>query len=287
MARIAVGTLLMRLTTIPWHRTLIKFIMALSATGGIIVLFEFIYQCQPISFMWSYTREPTEGHCIDPSVTMAMLYMHGAVACLGDWTLGVLPWFLVKDLNMNLRTKLTVGALLCLANFGSVATVIRFYSIKQISTSTDFLWITLDLAVWSSVEVGTALPAACLVTLRPLFRNFFSTQPYNSYPLQSGAKSGGAGHSRFRGTGTGFSRNGTQKIGSQFELEPGRGSDTKSSVTTNITSSGNNLERSARGGMPPLTEASSGRSSDEEPLKDAPLKITRDYQFDVKYSREA
>lgn len=39
----------------------------------------------------------------------------------------------------------------------------------------DFLWATVDVAIWSDVEQGLAITAGSLATLRPLYRKFAST----------------------------------------------------------------------------------------------------------------
>ena len=36
----------------------------------------------------------------------------------------------------------------------------------------DFLWATVDIAIWSDIEQGLAITAGSLATLRPLFRAF-------------------------------------------------------------------------------------------------------------------
>lgn len=41
-------------------------------------------------------------------------YVHGALNATADWTLGLLPIFIVKDLEMNQRTKITVMLILAL-----------------------------------------------------------------------------------------------------------------------------------------------------------------------------
>jgi hypothetical protein len=43
-----------------------------------------------------------------------MTYAHGAISTWSDWTLGVLPIFLVWNLKMNPRTKVSVALILSL-----------------------------------------------------------------------------------------------------------------------------------------------------------------------------
>ena len=51
----------------------------------------------------------------------------------------------------------------------SIAVVVRMAYLMTIK-SPDFLWDTLDVAIWSDVEQGLAITAGSLATLRPLYR---------------------------------------------------------------------------------------------------------------------
>jgi hypothetical protein len=141
---------------------------------GIAFAAEIFAQCKPISFYWSPTRDPSQGHCLNPNVMAGFTYAHAVVSSIGDWTFGILPAFLVSGLNMNIRSKISVFLLLAFANIGSIATLIRIRAIHQIAASTDFLYETFDLAIWSTVEIGIAIMAASIATYKPLFRSFLS-----------------------------------------------------------------------------------------------------------------
>jgi hypothetical protein len=171
--KLAAGTMLLRLTTKRLHDRIIWSVMALAGLFGIAFVGQIISQCQPTAFFWSPTRDPLQGHCMSPKIILGFTYSHAVVSSIGDWTFGILPAFLVSGLNMNLRTKVSVFLLLSLANVGSIATLIRVKAIHQISTSSDFLFATVDLVIWSSVEVGIAIIAASIATYRPLFKTFF------------------------------------------------------------------------------------------------------------------
>jgi hypothetical protein len=70
-----------------------------------------IFQCHPISYFWTrFLGEP--GTCIPATVFADMTYAHGAISTWSDWTLGILPIFLVWNLNMNPRTKISVALIL-------------------------------------------------------------------------------------------------------------------------------------------------------------------------------
>ena len=57
---------------------------------------------------------------------------------------------------------------------GSTATIIRIPYISQLTDTSDFLFATTDVAIWSTVEPGIGITAAAIATLRPLFRTFLS-----------------------------------------------------------------------------------------------------------------
>jgi hypothetical protein len=208
-ARLAAGALLLRLIVNPVHARVVWFIVTLASLFGIAFLVQILVQCHPASFFWSVPRDPSKGHCIDLKINEGFTYAHGVVASIGDWTFGILPAFIVKGLKMNLRTKVSVFLLLCLANIGSIATLIRFKAIHEITTSEDFLFATVDLVLWSSVEVGIAIIAASMATFRPLFRSFFSSgnSSNQSYAI------GGPIHP-YRGP-THLGRNPHQSLGTQ------------------------------------------------------------------------
>jgi hypothetical protein len=205
-SRLAAGALLLRLTIHPLHRRVIWFVMILASLFGIAFLTQILVQCQPINFFWSVPRDPSRGHCINLKINEGFTYAHAVVASIGDWTYGILPAFIVSGLKMNLRTKASVFLLLCLANVGSIATLIRFKAIHQITLSKDFLFATVDLVIWSSVEVGIAIIAASIATYRPLFRTFFSAGNSGNRPMA---------HVRhFRGS-TSFGHSPQQNLGLQ------------------------------------------------------------------------
>lgn len=55
----------------------------------------------------------------------------------------------------------------------STATLIRISTVANIEDMQDFLFNSVSLAVWSTVEPGVAIFAACLAILRPLLRKIF------------------------------------------------------------------------------------------------------------------
>lgn len=57
-------------------------------------------------------------------------------------------------------------------NSASIATLVRVPYAKELVSQADYLYKFVPLATWSTIEVGTALTASSLATLKPLFRKF-------------------------------------------------------------------------------------------------------------------
>ena len=94
-----------------YQRFIIWSVVLVSAVFSVGFLFLLIFQCYPVSYFW--TRFLGEsGTCIPATVVADMTYVHGAITTWSDWTLGLLPIFLVWNLNISPRTKVSVALIL-------------------------------------------------------------------------------------------------------------------------------------------------------------------------------
>jgi len=80
---------------------------------SIFYFFLIVFQCQPVFYFWTQYLGHT-GKCVNPNVIADSTYAHSAISAVADWTLGILPIFLVWNLKMNPRTKVSVGLILAL-----------------------------------------------------------------------------------------------------------------------------------------------------------------------------
>lgn len=112
--KIAVGLFLLRITIVPLHIWIIRLIMAIAAVVGVAYSLLVVFQCKPISFWWDLDPNHT-GTCLSPSLVMYFTYIVSALNSVADWTFGLLPIFVVKDLQMKRRVKVIVSAIIGLA----------------------------------------------------------------------------------------------------------------------------------------------------------------------------
>ena len=70
----------------------------------------------------------------------------------------------------------------------------------------DFLWATVDIAIWSDIEQGLAITAGSLATLRPLWRQMSSTFGFDSTGFGNASKPSAMRTPQWNGAPTNESR---------------------------------------------------------------------------------
>ena len=168
-----------------------------------------IFQCRPLNRVWDPT---VKAECIDTSKVWIVM---ASMNVLTDFLILCLPLPQLWRLQMRRETKLqvmgifSIGSLLvphngllkeplfksALADFHELppnsATVISIYRIPQLRglslSSYDPTWSDVEPALWSVVEVSTAMLGASAITYRPLFNWVFRIQSSTPEPTGGAA----------------------------------------------------------------------------------------------------
>lgn len=131
-----------------------------------------VFQCGPPS---QFLLNNAKGKCLPWSVTGPLNYIHGVLNAMTDWIFVSLPMIVIRNANMNRKGKASVIGVLAIGVLGSVASIVRLYYIKDIhpgaSSATEFFSKAATIAIVSIIEIGLGVTAACLATLRPLFKS--------------------------------------------------------------------------------------------------------------------
>ncbi|RGP79567.1 hypothetical protein FLONG3_2315 [Fusarium longipes] len=165
-SKISIGITLLRITNRKLDIWILYGTMAITLCTGVVFFFVTLFQCWPISYFWNTNQD---GKCVSPDVIIALTYLYSVFSVISDFTCAILPIFLVSKLNMGRKTKFALIPLLAMACVASSAVVVRFAFVKDFKNP-DFLWATVDIAIWSATEQGLAITAGSLATLRPLLR---------------------------------------------------------------------------------------------------------------------
>jgi hypothetical protein len=115
--KISVCLFLMRITIQRLHIWILYTVMVLTVLAGLVFMFLMLLQCKPLSYFWTraYMDPSIPGYCISIDIIITMTYVYSAFSALCDFTVGILPIFLVHKLHMKRQTKIAVMGILSMA----------------------------------------------------------------------------------------------------------------------------------------------------------------------------
>ncbi|KAF6827312.1 integral membrane family protein [Colletotrichum musicola] len=172
LAKVSVGLFLLRMTPSTRYQYFIKGTIAftiLSATGDFLAVF---FQCHPLAFAWD-TSIPG-GECIPADNLKFAAFFNSGVSVLTDLVFALLPVPMLWTVQLNWRVKTAVVAVLSLGIFATAAAAVKISFLPNYGKHEDFLFDSSDITIWTTVEICTAIVAASILCLKPLFRAILS-----------------------------------------------------------------------------------------------------------------
>ncbi|KAL4860744.1 hypothetical protein BDV12DRAFT_208892 [Aspergillus spectabilis] len=151
-----------RVFPIQWLTIVSYFTGAVVIAYNIGLIFVAAFQCIPLSSLW--TGKP--GQCIDPSPPFTALAIVNVVT---DFAILALPIQPVLGLNMKTHRKIQVLSIFFLGGIVCVFGVIRSVALSTMETE-DISYNAVYSGIWSYTEISVGIVAACMPTLRPLFK---------------------------------------------------------------------------------------------------------------------
>ncbi|KAH7123484.1 hypothetical protein B0J13DRAFT_455919 [Dactylonectria estremocensis] len=180
VGKLAVGVFLLRIVR---NKIQIAFIWTFLAGTVFITLFSSIVvvvQCIPVERTWNKT---VPGHCwIDFSKVGLTV---GSWFVVADFCFAILPWFVIWDLNMKRKEKITVACGLSLGVFAGVCGIVRTVALNGLNAQ-EYIYDTVPMLIWSATESTVTIMCSSIPVLRPLYVRF----RYGSKGDSTGASAG-------------------------------------------------------------------------------------------------
>lgn len=110
----SIAIFLLRIAVVRSQRITLYVAIAVTQVYSIYFFFLFIFQCWPVSYFWNQYRGAT-GYCINPTTVVVSFYAYSAISCVADWTFSIVPIFMVWNLQMDKKTKISVAVMLAFA----------------------------------------------------------------------------------------------------------------------------------------------------------------------------
>ncbi|KAG5975402.1 hypothetical protein E4U58_000982 [Claviceps cyperi] len=167
--KLSIGFFLLRIATQKSYIWAIRIVLVIITLWSIGLFIWNLLQCTPIEKQWDFRI--TDGHCAGASEVLTAAYALSAMTIATDWFFALIPIPMLWGVKMSMQAKTTVILILSLGIFASVATLIRFRFLTSIERTDDILFRATNASIWSLVEVGVAIIASSLATIRPLLRS--------------------------------------------------------------------------------------------------------------------
>ena len=113
MTKLSIAAYFLRLSSKRYQTIVVYSTLTVVMIFSTMYFFFLLFQCAPISFLWSKYQDGT-GHCLKSPILANVTYAQCAMSAITDWSFGILPIFFVWKMQMNPRTKLSVILVLSL-----------------------------------------------------------------------------------------------------------------------------------------------------------------------------
>lgn len=111
LVKLSISLFLLRFTIERKYTWTLYVVLATLFSYSVFLLFFALFQCKPVSAFWN-----SAGNC-NAIGTIKVTYAHSVIISISDWTLIILPIFMVYHLNLGFLTKLYVGIILALGSW--------------------------------------------------------------------------------------------------------------------------------------------------------------------------
>lgn len=116
VVKTSICLMLLRYVIEPSHKLIIYIMMGVPQVLSVALFLTVLLQCRPLSLFWRRTQGVSDGQCLNPLVLAIGALIYSIVCVICDMILVVLPWFIVRKMQIDLRTKMMVVFVLALGS---------------------------------------------------------------------------------------------------------------------------------------------------------------------------
>ncbi|KAF2998313.1 hypothetical protein E8E13_007683 [Curvularia kusanoi] len=140
-----------------------------------------LLQCNPVAKFWD---QRTPGKCISVSV---LYFTNAAINIAQDTSLVVVPFFMLRQLVMPRKEKISLMIILGLGGVAAVASICRLHAVYVLVHSDDITWDNPSLVIWTNIELNVGILCASLPALRAFFIRIWPRVFLSSYASRQAA----------------------------------------------------------------------------------------------------
>ncbi|KAM0226869.1 hypothetical protein ACHAPO_012023 [Fusarium lateritium] len=166
VGKCAVGIFLLRIVRNRFQKHFIWTLLAGTVGITLFASVVVVVQCDPVESTWD-KRIP--GTCwIDFSKVGLTV---GSWFVVADFCFAILPWFVIWELNMKRKEKITVACGLSLGVVAGICGIVRTVALDGLNAN-EYIYDTVDMLIWSATESTATIMCSSIPVLRPLYVRF-------------------------------------------------------------------------------------------------------------------
>ncbi|KAL4883506.1 hypothetical protein BJY04DRAFT_216329 [Aspergillus karnatakaensis] len=181
IAKLSLGIFLLRIVIKRWHRISIWLSMVSLSVVSVMTAIIFWTQRLPSRSIYDPRVPGRTVIAVTPfSILLGCqslpwcLLLHADEDILAwcaavDFYFALLPWLFIWNLNMKMKEKLSIAISLSLGFIACICGIIRTIDLGGLSSS-NYTEDTVDLVIWSAVELAVTIICVGIPTIRPLYR---------------------------------------------------------------------------------------------------------------------
>ncbi|KAI9653797.1 MAG: hypothetical protein M1831_005664 [Alyxoria varia] len=151
------------------RRIILYGVPGLQLINGVIAIIVLFKTCTPTASIWD-PAVPQES-CLPHDPMLGYNYFVAAFTAFTDFFLAIVPIMSFINLQMERSSKIAVSILMGVTAVGGICAIVKTTKLWQLNEPIDFTYATGDLTITSTVEGDMIIIAACVPTLRPLFKS--------------------------------------------------------------------------------------------------------------------
>lgn len=137
--KVSICLTLLRIAVVKWHRITLWVIIVVTVVSTIFVEFYVLLQCRPIAATWGEVK----GTCLPSMITVSITFIISAFNLITDVTTALLPFLMLRNVQMNKKNKVAIIGILSLGVLASIATIARLPFAQAYFATTNYLGTSL------------------------------------------------------------------------------------------------------------------------------------------------
>ncbi|KAH8706880.1 hypothetical protein GQ44DRAFT_777700 [Phaeosphaeriaceae sp. PMI808] len=194
LARMSIGSMLLRLEVSNNWRVVLKVLTLAQLFLPMSFTFVALFRCRPIRAMWEHVDG---GVCWSGHRSRTYGFINSGIGIVSDLVFAIMPLYFIWSLHRPVMEKILISILMTLGTFAAMVEAYVVYRVAIWNTDKDPLKAWVPVLWWYRVEEIVLITAACTPFLKPLVERIlgrfsapqfrFRTMELNTFQSGQGA----------------------------------------------------------------------------------------------------